>query len=111
MLPFAILAVQTIVVGRRGRVRGQPKVAAEFALRAAAVNLARLAVRGVFAVGSRIVTTNSPRDMTHLCTWLMLKTTRRFARHNSVMLAHSTSWLTDVCIVLEPRLVLPHDVA
>ena len=37
--------------GRRARVRGQPKVAADFALLAAAVNLARLAVLGVFAVG------------------------------------------------------------
>ena len=37
--------------GRRARVRGQPKVAADFALRAAAVNLARLAVLGVVAVG------------------------------------------------------------
>jgi hypothetical protein len=33
--------------GRRARVRGQPKVAADFALRAAAVNLARLAVLGL----------------------------------------------------------------
>jgi len=37
--------------GRRARVRGQPKVAADFALLAAAVNLARLAVLSVFAVG------------------------------------------------------------
>ena len=33
--------------GRRARVRGLPKVAADFALLAAAVNLARLAVVGV----------------------------------------------------------------
>jgi len=33
--------------GRRARVRGQPKVAADFALLAAAVNLARLAVLGL----------------------------------------------------------------
>ena len=33
--------------GRRARVRGKPKVAADFALLAAAVNLARLAVLGV----------------------------------------------------------------
>ena len=33
--------------GRRARVRGQPKVAADFALLAAAVNLARLGVLGV----------------------------------------------------------------
>ena len=33
--------------GRRARVRGQLKVAADFALLAAAVNLARLAVLGV----------------------------------------------------------------
>jgi len=37
--------------GRRARVRGQPKVAADFALLAAAVNLARLAVLGLFGVG------------------------------------------------------------
>ena len=36
--------------GRRARVRGQPKVAADFALLAAAVNLARLAVLGVTAL-------------------------------------------------------------
>ena len=39
--------------GRRARVRGQPKVAADFALLAAAVNLARLAVRGLMALGGR----------------------------------------------------------
>ena len=33
--------------GRRARVRGQPKVKADFALLAAAVNLARLAVLGL----------------------------------------------------------------
>ncbi len=33
--------------GRRARVRGQPKVARDFSLRSAAVNLARLAVLGV----------------------------------------------------------------
>jgi hypothetical protein len=37
--------------GRRARVRGQLKVAADFALLAAAVNLARLAVLGVTASG------------------------------------------------------------
>jgi IS5 family transposase len=37
--------------GRRARVRGQPRVAADFALLAAAVNLARLAVLGLIAVG------------------------------------------------------------
>jgi hypothetical protein len=36
--------------GRRARVRGQPKVAADFALLAAAVNLARLAVLGLICV-------------------------------------------------------------
>ena len=36
--------------GRRARVRGQPKVAADFALLAAAVNLARLAVLRLFGV-------------------------------------------------------------
>src|SRR5690348_6592791 len=36
--------------GRRARVRGQPKVAADFALLAAAVNLARLAVLGLMAL-------------------------------------------------------------
>jgi len=35
--------------GRRARVRGQPKVAADFALLAAAINLARLAVLGITA--------------------------------------------------------------
>ena len=35
--------------GRRARVRGKPKVAADFALLAAAVNLARLAVLGTVA--------------------------------------------------------------
>ncbi len=35
--------------GRRARVRGKPKVAADFALLAAAVNLARLAVLGAVA--------------------------------------------------------------
>jgi len=39
--------------GRRARVRGQPKVAADFALLAAAVNLARLAVRELMALGGR----------------------------------------------------------
>jgi hypothetical protein len=33
--------------GRRARVRGRPKVGADFSLLAAAVNLARLAVLGV----------------------------------------------------------------
>jgi len=37
--------------GRRARVRGRPKVAADFALLAAAVNLARLAVLGIFRSG------------------------------------------------------------
>jgi hypothetical protein len=37
--------------GRRARVRGQPKVSADFALLAAAVNLARLAVLGVAGHG------------------------------------------------------------
>ena len=37
--------------GRRARVRGRPKVAADFALLAAAVNLARLAVLGLFHDG------------------------------------------------------------
>jgi hypothetical protein len=37
--------------GRCARVRGQPKVAADFALLAAAVNLARLAVLGLIGVG------------------------------------------------------------
>ena len=37
--------------GRRARVRGQPKVAADFALLAAAVNLARFAVLGVTTDG------------------------------------------------------------
>ncbi len=37
--------------GRRARVRGQPKVAADFALLAAAVNLARLAVLGLVRTG------------------------------------------------------------
>lgn len=36
--------------GRRARVRGQPKVAADFALLGAAVNLARLAVLGLLGV-------------------------------------------------------------
>ena len=39
--------------GRRARVRGQPKVAADFALLAAAVNLARLAVLGLTSDGGR----------------------------------------------------------
>lgn len=39
--------------GRRARVRGQPKVAADFALLAAAVNLARLAVLGCITMGGR----------------------------------------------------------
>jgi Transposase DDE domain/Transposase domain (DUF772) len=38
--------------GRRARVRGRPKVAADFALLAAAVNLARLAVLGLFRQGA-----------------------------------------------------------
>jgi hypothetical protein len=38
--------------GRRARVRGRPKVAADFALLAAAVNLARLAVLGLFSSGT-----------------------------------------------------------
>lgn len=38
--------------GRRARVRGQTKIAADFALLAAAVNLARLAVLGVTATAS-----------------------------------------------------------
>ncbi|MGH2519015.1 MAG: IS1182 family transposase [Chloroflexota bacterium] len=38
--------------GRRARVRGQPKVAADFALLAAAVNLARLAVLGLMGLAS-----------------------------------------------------------
>jgi hypothetical protein len=37
--------------GRRARVRGQLKVAADFALLAAAINLARLAVLGAAADG------------------------------------------------------------
>jgi len=37
--------------GRRARVRGRPKVAADFALLAAAVNLARLAVLGLVRSG------------------------------------------------------------
>ncbi len=37
--------------GRRARVRGRPKVAADFALLAAAVNLARLAMLGIFRSG------------------------------------------------------------
>ena len=37
--------------GRRARVRGRPKVAADFSLLAAAVNLARLAVLGAFPPG------------------------------------------------------------
>jgi Transposase DDE domain/Transposase domain (DUF772) len=37
--------------GRRGRVRGQPKVDADFALLAAAVNLARLALLGLTSQG------------------------------------------------------------
>lgn len=41
--------------GRRARVRGQPKVGADFALLAAAVNLARLAVLGLRALGGRWV--------------------------------------------------------
>jgi len=42
--------------GRRTRVRGRPKVAADFALLAAAVNLARLAVIGIFSSGTSWVT-------------------------------------------------------
>jgi Transposase DDE domain/Transposase domain (DUF772) len=38
--------------GRRARVRGRPRVAADFTLLAAAVNLARLAVLGLVRVGS-----------------------------------------------------------
>ena len=38
--------------GRRARVRGRPKVAADFSLLAAAVNLARLAVLGMFGQGA-----------------------------------------------------------
>jgi hypothetical protein len=38
--------------GRRARVRGRPKVGADFALLAAAVNLARLAVLGLFRAGT-----------------------------------------------------------
>jgi hypothetical protein len=38
--------------GRQARVRGQPKVAADFTLLAAAVNLARLAVLGLFSSGT-----------------------------------------------------------
>ncbi len=38
--------------GRRARVRGRPRVAADFALLAAAVNLARLAVLGLFRQGT-----------------------------------------------------------
>jgi hypothetical protein len=37
--------------GRRARVRGSPKVAADFSLLAAAVNLARLAVLGLVGHG------------------------------------------------------------
>ncbi len=37
--------------GRRARVRGRPKVAADFSLLAAAVNLARLAVLGLVGAG------------------------------------------------------------
>jgi Transposase DDE domain/Transposase domain (DUF772) len=37
--------------GRRARVRGRPKVAADFSLLAAAVNLARLAVLGLVRIG------------------------------------------------------------
>ena len=37
--------------GRRARVRGRPKVGADFALLAAAVNLARLAVLGLVRIG------------------------------------------------------------
>ena len=37
--------------GRRARVRGRPKVCADFALLAAAVNLARLAVLGLVGTG------------------------------------------------------------
>ena len=39
--------------GRRARMRGQPKIGADFALLAAAVNLARLAVFGLTALGGR----------------------------------------------------------
>ncbi len=43
--------------GRRARVRGRPKVAADFALLAAAVNLARLAVLGLVCSGPTWATT------------------------------------------------------
>lgn len=43
--------------GRRARVRGRPKVAADFALLAAAVNLARLAVLGLVRSGTTWATT------------------------------------------------------
>ena len=45
--------------GRRARVRGQLKVAADFALLAAAVNLARLAVLGVTASGGTWTTASA----------------------------------------------------
>ena len=38
--------------GRRARVRGRAKVAADFALLAAAVNIARLGVLGIMSTGS-----------------------------------------------------------
>lgn len=41
--------------GRRARVRGQPKVAADFALLAAAMNLARLAVLGLTGISGHLV--------------------------------------------------------
>jgi len=45
--------------GRRARVRGQAKVAADFALLAAAVNLARLAVLGITGTAGGWVTTTA----------------------------------------------------
>ena len=45
--------------GRRARVRGQAKVAADFALLAAAVNLARLAVLGITSTAGGWVTTTT----------------------------------------------------
>ena len=45
--------------GRRARVRGRPKVAADFALLAAAVNLARLAVLGLVRSGASWATSTT----------------------------------------------------
>jgi hypothetical protein len=45
--------------GRRARVRGRPKVAADFALLAAAVNLARLAVLGLVRSGTSWATSTT----------------------------------------------------